>query len=409
MTPAVVGRGFTALVSTITVLTLIGCGGTDRGEEESAGGPAPRIALSAPDATFPEALSSISGLRELPDGRVMVSDRLGKALMVVDFAVASADTIGRVGGGPGEYNLPAGLFPWRGDSTLLVDMGNTRFTPIAVDGGFGISQPLMRQDGEMMSLIMPEGTDRHGNVYYQARGLGLSPGGVSAGTEPDSALIVRWNLDTDQVDTVAKVRLPERKVQSGGGNVMVGTIPFSPSDDWASTWDGNVVVARAVGFRVEWRMFDGQAVSGPPVTDPPVTITQADKDAWLEERANPRGGGMFITVGAGPGGGGSVSAAPPPTSARFVGPQVDDADWPEVKPPFPPNAMSVTTDGEAWVRRHTALGQPAEYDVFDETGNRVRTVVLPDNSIVAGFGEGVVYVARTDEYDLQWLEKFRRP
>jgi len=407
MTPFEVRHRAGLIVCCGAVLTVNACRGTDGTGDDSLGGPAPQVVLSEPDRTFPEAFSSISGLRELPDGRVMVSDRLGKALILVNLAAGSADTIGRVGGGPGEYNLPAGLFPWRGDSTVLVDMGNTRFTPVGADGGFGISQPLMRQDGEMMSLIMPEGTDRHGNIYYQARDLGLPRGGgVSMSGESDSALIVRWNLDTDAIDTVATVGLPERKVEGGGGAVLVGTIPFSPSDDWAAGWDGDVVVARAVGFRVEWNSLEGQLVSGTQISDAPVPITQADKDAWLEERANPRAG-VFITMGEGPGSGGA-RAAPSPSAARFVGPQVDESDWPEVKPPFPPNAVSVTPDGEAWVRRNTVLGEPARYDVFDRNGKRIRTVVLPENSVVAGFGGHVLYVARTDEYDLQWLEQFTR-
>ena len=80
----------------------------------------------------------------------------------------------------------------------------------------------------------------------------------------------------------------------------------------------------------------------------------------------------------------------------------------DVKPPFPPNGLSVTPEGQAWVRRHTVAGAAPEYDVFDSEGNRLRTVVLPEDTRVVGFGEGSVYVSRTDEYDLQWLEKYGR-
>ena len=92
----------------------------------------------------------------------------------------------------------------------------------------------------------------------------------------------------------------------------------------------------------------------------------------------------------------------------MVGPQVADEDWPEVKPPFPPSSVNATPDGHLWVERHVPHGEPSEYDVFDANGERLRTVVLPQASQVVGFGEGVVYVARTDEYDLQWLERYKR-
>jgi hypothetical protein len=381
------------------------CGGAGEGSG-TTGDAAASVELSEPDAAFPEAFSSIVGLRELSDGRLFVSDRLGQALMIVDLAASTADTIGRTGGGPGEYASPGDLFPWRGDSTLLVDMGNTRFTPVGPDGGFGISTPLMSQDGESMRLVIPEGTDRHGSVYFQARNFSMGAG--APGGSPDSALVVRWNLESDRTDTVAALKQPERKIERGGGNVMMMEIPFSPSDAWSVSWDGTVGVARGVGFRIEWTDVADAARVGEEIEYQPLGISQADKDAWLEARANPTGGGMFITMSAGSGGGGNVSAAPPPRGARMAGLQVADEDWPEVKPPFPPSAVSATPEGQLWVQRHVALDAPPEYDVFDENGDRVRTVFLATNSRVIGFGSGVVYVARTDEDDLQWLERYGR-
>jgi hypothetical protein len=393
-------------VAASVMLTIVGCGGSE-GDSDPPREHAARVALDEPDVTFPVAFSSVAGLRELSDGRVMVSDRLGQALMIVNMDAGTADTIGRMGGGPGEYSSPSRLYPWRGDSTIVLDLGNTRFTPVGTKGGFGISTPLMSQDGESMRLIMPEGTDRHGSVYYQARSFGARPG-APGDDAPDSALIVRWNPATGRTDTVAAVGLPERKIQRSGGNVAMMSIPFSASDDWAVSWDGDVGVARGSGFRVEWREMDGGTKAGPDVPYDALEITQEDKDAWLEARANPSGGGMFITVQTGGGGGSDVRAAPPPRGARMVGPQIADEDWPDVKPPFPPSAVSVTPNGHLWVERHVAHGQSSEYDVFDSDGERVRTVMLPEASRVAGFGDGVVYVARTDEYDLQWLERYTR-
>lgn len=389
----------------LALFPLIGaCGGSDHGSS-SDGGTATRVELSEPEETFPEAFSSIVGIRELSDGRVLVSDRLGQALMIVDLADGTADTIGRVGGGPGEYSSPGQLFPWRGDSTLMVDMGNTRFTPVGADGGFGISIPLMSRDGEAMRLVMPEGTDRHGHVYFQARSFGMGAGAPS--DTPDSARVVRWNPETGSSDTVAALTTPARKVQRSGGNVMMMSIPFSAYDQWAASWDGDVGVARGTGFRIEWVDSEGELTTGTEHDHQPVTITQADKDAWLESRANPSGGGMFISVDAG-GGGGNVRATAPPRGARMMGPQVDEEDWPEVKPPFPPSAVSATPEGELWVQRHVSFGAPPAYDVFDGNGLRIRTVVLAEDSRVIGFGNGVVFVARTDEDDLQWLERYRR-
>ncbi len=361
-----------------------------------------RHSLTDPNATFPEGLSSVVGLRELSDGRIMVSDPLGQAIMIIDMGSGVADTIGRSGGGPGEYQRPGDLYPWRGDSTILVDLGNTRFTFVGPDGGFGESMPLMSQEGDMMRFVMPAGTDGLGNIYFQARSFGLQTPGASG--PPDSAYIARWNLWDKSSDTVVVLKTPERKMQTGGGNVMIATIPFSPQDDWAVAWDGRVAVARSTDFHVEWIEPNGSAVRGAAVVYDAVKISQADKDEWLESRANPSGG-MFIAIG---GDGGTRTTTAPSRGARFEGPQIDDDDWPEVKPPFSAGAVSVTPEGNMWVRRHVKSGAAPEYDVFDAEGSRIYTIVLPQDSQLRGFGAEVVYITGSDEFDLQWLQRYER-
>jgi len=71
---------------------------------------APRtIALTEPDATFPEPFSALLGLRELGDGRVLISDRIQQTVALLDFASGSYDEVGRPGGGPGEYQMPGSM------------------------------------------------------------------------------------------------------------------------------------------------------------------------------------------------------------------------------------------------------------------------------------------------------------
>jgi hypothetical protein len=49
------------------------------------------------------------------------------------------------------------------------------------------------------------------------------------------------------------------------------------------------------------------------------------------------------------------------------------------------------------------------YDVFDVAGRLTRQIALDGERVIVGFGAGAVYVARTDEDDLQWLERYRWP
>ena len=89
--------------------------------------------LGAPDRTFPIDFTQIRGARELSDGRVLVSDRLDKGVVVADFTRGTVASIGRTGSGPTEYRMPTTLSPMPGDSTLLSDEGNQRLAVIGPD------------------------------------------------------------------------------------------------------------------------------------------------------------------------------------------------------------------------------------------------------------------------------------
>ena len=80
-------------------------------------------------------------------------------------------------------------------------------------------------------------------------------------------------------------------------------------------------------------------------------------------------------------------------------------------PPFTGRgAVLASPDGEAWVLRTRSAGDKVPtYDVFDRTGALVKKVMLNQSSRVVGFGKGTVYVARTDDDDLQYLERYKKP
>jgi hypothetical protein len=134
-----------------------------------------------------------------------------------------------------------------------------------------------------------------------------------------------------------------------------------------------------------------------PVT--PIKVTEAEKRAYLDrQRRTPP---VAMTFG-GPRG----AAAP-----RVAPPGAEDLQFPETLPAFSGrDAVLVTPEGEVWVSRlRSARDNTPRYDVFDGQGNRVGEVTLRPDSRVVGFGKGTVYVVRSDEDDLQYLERYSRP
>ena len=356
--------------------------------------------LATPSASFPREFSTIRGLLELPDGRLLIADGLGQALMIVDLAAGSADTIGRTGQGPEEYRQPDGLYRLPGNSILLVDLGNGRLTELGPDLSFGKTMPLAQGDptsGMGISFRIPQGVDAEGGVYYQGRG-NMSPGGPL----PDSGTVLRWNRESGAVDTLTNVKLQEMNRTTSGGpnnqNVSISPVPLSPQDGWAVASDGRVAVVRSSPYRVDWVQTNGQIILGPANEYRPTRISRYDKIVYLEDRQR---NSMSVSVQMN---NGRRSMAFSRGGGRSGEPDPDAYEWPDVMPAFDATGVEVSPDGALWVKRYLGADGPPTFDVFDGQGKLTKRVVLPEGRELIGFGAGVVYLARIDEFDLQWLE-----
>ncbi len=321
-----------------------------------------RTTLTKPTAEFPEPFSSLAGLRELSDGRVMVSDRLEKAVRILDFAAGGMREIGRVGGGPGEYEMPGDLLPLPGDSTLLVDFGNMRVTVIDPDGRLHRSSSMQHQTGR---FINPTGTDSQGRLYFDDMGsFQAGPGEL-----PDSAAVLRWDLAADTFDTVGYMPRPGVFTMSSGGGgarFRMGRMnPLQARDAWSVAPDGRLAIARAEPYHVAWHQPGGQTITGPDVVYDPVRVTDEDKEDFASSFS-----GMAVMITSGSEGSGS-------RTMRLPSPDADEMDWPDVKPAFHRGGVRAAAVGEIWVQRYVAHGEPEVYDVFDSSGNLVRQVGPP--------------------------------
>jgi hypothetical protein len=66
--------------------------------------------------------------------------------------------------------------------------------------------------------------------------------------------------------------------------------------------------------------------------------------------------------------------------------------------------------GHAWVQRQLPLADKSLLlDVFDRSGKRVGRYQFPGERKLIGFGASAVYVLRSDDDGLQWLERYAYP
>ncbi len=352
-----------------------------------------RTILDRPAATFPEPLSNPVGFRILGPDRVIVADQLEQAISVLDFRTGAMTPVGRPGDGPGEFGMPGPLYAGPGDTTYMLDMGNRRLLVLLPDGTIASTTvPLSHPSGVP---VLPRGVDANGRVYFDLAGIAMP--GLDEVVKSGRAPLMRWDPGSGKTDTLGTVSFPPMQ-PAGPGEVRIsmGGGAYQPRDEWVVLADGRVGLARAVDYRVEW-LGGPRSVVGPKVPYTPVKVGEAEKNAWADAMATR---GMIVEVENG-----RRRTRRPPR------PNIDRMEWPEVMPAFTGSrAVLASPTGHLWVRRaQPAAREGTTYDVFDQQGRLTRQVVLTGNRVVLGLGRGVVFTSRTDEDDLQWIERFELP
>jgi hypothetical protein len=382
------------------MLAMGACGGGGDAAEDAG----EAITLGEPTAAFAEDFGLIQTVREMPDGQVLVADPLGRALYLVDMDAGTRSQVGAEGEGPGEYLQPDAVWPLPGDSTLLVDLGNGRLVGMGPDLSFGPTMSLaMGAPGSPTGLVlaMPQGVDGQGRIYVRGTaGIGRE--------EVDSSAIARIDRGSQAIDTVGTYLMQSRLVDRTGQGVRVSPIPLSPEDAWGVAPDGSIAVARAAGYRLDWIGPDGVLQAGTPVPVEALPLGQAEKEEWDLQRG--RNAGLSISISIGGGSGAVETSFQRGAGGRGRG-ETDFSvyQWPETLPAVYSGRVPIDGQSRAWVRRHVGAGMPATYDVFDRTGQRVRTVDLGLDRVLVGFGEDAVYVVAYDPFDLNYLERYAMP
>jgi hypothetical protein len=364
-----------------------------------------KVSLAKPDAESAESFTQITSVRELPSGKVLLSDSRDKVVQLLDLTSGTMTKVGREGQGPGEYGLPRGLYALPTGETLLYDMAGQRLMTITPDGkpGSFVEMPRPPSNGQGGPMIMGirdiRGVDSQGRLYFQGSPFG--PNGASMDTIP----IMRWDRVKPTMDTVGYFKGPQAQASGSAGRMEVrigGGKIWTPQEAWDVAGDGRVARVMPSPYRVVWYAA-GKPTAGAVQPYTPIKVTQAEKDLFLESRR--RNPGMMISIGGG--GNRTMSTAGPP-------PNQPPPEFEETMPPFaggPGGATVVASpDGEVWVARtRPASDKIPTYDVFDKTGALVKKVSLNPNSRVVGFGKGTVYVVRMDEDDLQYLQRYKKP
>jgi hypothetical protein len=360
-----------------TMARAVGLASTSLGMLVATAGaqaPTPTITLARPQVEFPDGFSSIRGFRELSDGRVIVSDQRENRVVLVNLARGTGTNIGRKGQGPDEFNINLELHAMAGDTTYLTDI-ERRF--LVITPGGGTAGTVRFPAGASSS---PLAIDRAGRAYFPP--LFISTNGAAA----DSAPMVRIDLRSGKADTLFYRQPAPRRDPAAPIN------PYGPRDLWVVAPDGCIARVSVDDYRVTWYEPDGRVVQGAPIPYEKVPVVARDKEEHRQLlRRNPGVGTARVSMSG---------TAPPPLKE----------EWPSHKPPFVGNAVLAAPSGELWVQRTVPAGEKKPlYDVIDRAGRLTRRIILPPDTKVIGFGAKSVYLARFDDVDLMYLQRYAMP
>jgi hypothetical protein len=279
------------------------------------------------------------GLEVDPLGRLWVADAQAGEIRVFDASGHHVRTIGRKGGGPGEFAQLAGM-DWAPDRTLwVVDGGNARYTLLDSAGHVVTTR---QRTAAVTTIPWPGGFDAEGRLYDLVL-LPASDGQVRHG-------VVRYGSDLQPQDTL---QLPEPKVDylelvsPNGRSRQRTNVPFSPYLVWGVDREGFVWSGVTDRYRLNRARFADDTVLVMELESAPVPITPAEMDAMMENYK------WFTDQGG----------------------KIDRRKIPRVKPPF--FSLFFDDRGRPWVIPAHADGEQAAFDVFEPSGRYLGRVTSP--------------------------------
>jgi len=274
--------------------------------------------LGPVQATSKELLGNPTLARALPNGSVIVNDVFRRRLLLLDpslenYTVIADSTSGAVNGyGP----RPGALVPYVGDSTLFLDPVAGSFLVIDPVGKVSrvMSPPRPSDNNAIASMVNGfPGFDAQGRMVYRTS-YRMVPGQRRDGTiemptPPDSAPLLRVDLDTRRADTIGVLRLPKSvetpMTMPNGGTISMRTqVPLATIDDWAVLSDGTIALVRGQDYRIDFIRPDGSKASSQKIAFDWKRLSDDDKLALADSiqkarAAGPQGGGQQMFIGGG--------------------------------------------------------------------------------------------------------------
>jgi len=342
---------------------------------------APRaIALRPPNATLAEPFTGIYSIRELADGRVLLSDNGDETrLVIANLRTGAVRTLGHQGSGPSEYRRAGKLFALTGDSTLLMDADRNRRWLVLVRDSIVRTLP---PDDPAVGAVPGDvfGVDTAGHLL-SIRGSGADHrSGAISRLRSVAILASRRGA---KPDTILQLRGYDQHVRfNAARSFSIHTMLMGSAEEHVQLFpDGWISIVRVEPYRVEWRKPDGSMIRGPDLPWEGPRSDATEKRAYAERHRKRYGADS----------------------------EVSDIPWAERLAPIRAGSIATPEGSILIARSQWSKVTDTRYDLVDRSGRLIGQLAMPDSERVAGFGPRSVYVAVTDADGFKHLRRHPWP
>lgn len=328
----------------------------------------PTVSLGSVDGPPESQFGRVAGVVRLRDGTIIVADDAASVLRFFGPDGRHLRSVGRKGGGPGEFEQIGGLWRFGGDSLAVWDLRQARLSVFSPEGTLvrtAIPRPSPTGAFAPMYGVLSDGSF--------VLGSGMDMGAIFAGGSRrfrDSVLLVRYGAQGGVLDTIGRFPGDERDAEVGGTGFSLNPVPFGRRTFVATSGDRAFVAAGDAQVLV---LEPGvRRLSILRQRSAPAPVTPEDVSAFRRD----------------------ALADAAPAERATVETRLRSLRFPETKPPFA--GLQADDSGQVWLRVPGAPdGEGSRWIVLSSAGKVLARVELPPGFVPYQVsGDGVLGVRR---------------
>ncbi len=340
----------------------------------------PSVVIGSLEGPPEDNLSRVGDATVLPDGRIALLNSDAAEVQLRSADGAHLRTLGRRGGGPGEYQIPRWL-QVVGDTLAVYDpfQSNGRLTLYSLEGDLlGMERP------EVEGLAYPDPNHILPDGSFLDERSEPSIEWPETGYTVYTRYPIRYPRSGSRVDTLTQAPGPERFSEADGNARVQWDIPFGRGR-WTAVSGELIYLSDGSRAVMDGHTFDRGHVNSIRLDMAPTPVTPADVARWVDVRlSNP----LYER---------RPDAA---VRARAQYERTPSADFMPIH-----EEMLADESGRLWVRRYTPPWEPSNsWWVFDEEGVWLDTVELPPGLEVFEIGAAYLIGKRVDDLGVEYVQ-----